>query len=430
MGCDGFFFSFSWPRLPTFTRERWPTAIGARVPESDERSSASPAAKVLYNTPLTDAGTLSLTRTMTQTKSIVVIGAGVVGLTTALRIQEQGGYSVTILAEIFPSDTKNIKYTSHWAGAHHVSLAGPDLRQRKMDQDTFKVMWELSAPGGPAEGCFLRIREQEYFSEPIAHPEVLSVMPEFTMIAPEELPPNCAQGISFNTLTIDSPVYLNYLLSRFLAAGGAIVRGTVQHIAEVIEGGGGIFSARKIVSAPDAVVVCAGLGARAMGGVEDKDVYPIRGQTVLLRAPWITFGRAISSKNGLWTYIIPRRSGDIIVGGIKVENDWYPIPRPETTQNILERAFALCPELAPPEIRAEREPVLDDLKPIIIEEGCGLRPARKGGIRLETDWVETAGRGKVPVVFNYGHGGYGYQSSWGSADLALALLKKALAEGK
>ncbi|KAJ7207059.1 hypothetical protein GGX14DRAFT_635946 [Mycena pura] len=369
---------------------------------------------------------------MPQPKQLVLIGAGVVGLTTAVRVQEKGGYQVTVVAELFPSDPKSIKYTSHWAGAHHVSLAGPDVRQQKMDQETFKTMWELSEPGGPAEGCFLRIREDEYFAEPMANPEVLKAMPDYKPIPPSELPLHCAQGISFSTLTIDSPVYLNYLMSRFLAAGGSIVRGTVQHIAQVVEGGAGIFNGRKCLSPPAAVIVCVGLEARNLGGVEDKDMYPIRGQTVLLRAPWIKFGRAISSKDGLWTYIIPRRSGDIIVGGIKVENDWYPVPRPETTLDILKRGFALCPELAPPEIRAQREPVLEDLQPLIIEEGCGLRPARKGGIRLDVQWMHNPKQPglKVPIVFNYGHGGYGYQSSWGSATLALELLDKALADAQ
>ncbi|KAJ7669020.1 D-amino-acid oxidase [Mycena rosella] len=365
---------------------------------------------------------------MPDPKQVVVLGAGVVGLTTAVRIQERGGYHVSIVAEILPSDPKNIKYTSHWAGAHHVSLAGSDVRQQKMDQETFKTMWELSAPGGPAESCFLRMREDEYFPGPIANPEVLQVMPDFKAIPSRSLPPDCAEGISFSTVTIDCPVYLNYLLSRFLATGGSIIRGTVQHIAEVVEGGAGIFNGRKCLSSPSAVIVCVGLGARTLGGVEDKDVYPTRGQTVLLRAPWVKSGRAIHSKSGSWTYIIPRRSGDVIVGGSKGENDWYPVPRPETTLDILKRGLAFCPELAPPEIRAQREPALEDLQSIIIEEGCGLRPARKGGIRLEVEWADSHGQKKVPVVFNYGHGAYGYISSWGSATIALELLEKALAE--
>lgn len=82
----------------------------------------------------------------------------------------------------------------------------------------------------------------------------------------------------------------------------------------------------------------------------------------------------------------------------------FPCPRPETTRDILERSFALCPELAPPEIREKREPTLDDVVALVIEDGCGLRPSRRGGIRLEVEWVELEknnGR-RVPVIFNYG----------------------------
>ena len=84
----------------------------------------------------------------------------------------------------------------------------------------------------------------------------------------------------------------------------------------------------------------------------------------------------------------------------------YPIPRPETTVDILERGLALYPELAPPSVRIEREPTVEDLKPLIIEEGSGLRPARKGGIRLQSEWVRVPGTEQrmVPVIHNYGCG--------------------------
>lgn len=59
-------------------------------------------------------------------------------------------------------------------------------------------------------------------------------------------------------------------------------------------------------------MVCPGIGARSLGGVEDQDVYPVRGQVVLVKAPWVTFGRTASHEaDGLWTYIIPRRNGDV-----------------------------------------------------------------------------------------------------------------------
>jgi D-aspartate oxidase len=50
-----------------------------------------------------------------QLRNVVVIGAGVVGLTTAIRIQERGGFQVTIVAETLPGDPKTIHYTSIWA---------------------------------------------------------------------------------------------------------------------------------------------------------------------------------------------------------------------------------------------------------------------------------------------------------------------------
>ncbi len=59
----------------------------------------------------------------------------------------------------------------------------------------------------------------------------------------------------------------------------------------------------------------------------------------------------------------------------------------------------------------------------------GLRPSRKGGIRLEVDRGADIAPGKS-VIHNYGHGGAGITLAWGSADkvkdLALAELRDRL----
>lgn len=137
----------------------------------------------------------------------------------------------------------------------------------------------------------------------------------------------------------------------------------------------------------------------------------------------------------------------MVLGGTFLVNDWYPHPRPETSREILARAIALMPELAPPTAReASQPPTVADIEPLVIEHGCGLRPARKGGIRLESGMVQvddgTAKR-EVPVVYNYGcvhseggvdnkltrtssHGGAGYQASWGTACAAAKLLEDIL----
>ncbi|KAI0251943.1 nucleotide-binding domain-containing protein [Lactifluus subvellereus] len=368
-------------------------------------------------------------------KNIVRSVAGVIGLTTAIKIQERGGYSVTILAETFPTDPKCITYASHWAGAHHVSAApADDLRQQRLERETFDTMWGMSAPGGEAEGCFLRAPQTEYYTIKEGNPDLLSFSSDFRRLEASAFAnvPEAMSAVSFSALNINTPAYLPYLLARFLKCGGRIVRTFVQHIVQVLEGGVETFTNTNSGIQPvDALVICAGLGARTLGGVEDKDMYPVRGQTVLLRAPWVEGGRSLVIESGSKTYIIPRRGGTVIVGGTRVADDWYPISRPETTIDILARGLALYPQIAPPSVRNEREPTIEDLKPLVIEEGCGLRPARKGGIRLQSEWVNVPGseRLMVPVIHNYGHGGYGFQTSWGSASAAVDLLEDALAKG-
>jgi len=206
-----------------------------------------------------------------------------------------------------------------------------------------------------------------------------------------------------------------------------LIRGHVQHIDQVLEAGSTPFkdytSADSSACPPDAVVVCVGLGARFLGGVEDKTVYPVRGQTVILHAPWVRSGYTFEGA-GEWTYIIPRRSGDVVVGGTLGVDDWYPISRPETILDILKRGLALCPELAPPDVRASRTPTVEDLLSIVKEGACGLRPMRKDGLRIELEHMSVCNGRKVPVVYNYGHGSAGYISSIGSADRALRLMEE------
>jgi len=365
--------------------------------------------------------------TSVDKKEVIVLGAGVVGLTTALIIQLQGNYRVTVISEIIPGDPKSIRYTSSWAGAHHVYNPTDDAEFHGFEKTTFDIMWDLSKPNGDdAEECFLRVPQTNYYRDDKEKVDVFEKMPNFRRLSETELIPGTVLGVSFTTVTIDVPIYLNYLLTQFLANGGRILRGSVQHINQIIEGGTSLFNGGH-VNPPDAVVVAVGLGARSLGGVEDKAMYPVRGQTVVIRAPWVRFGRTDHSESGL-TYIIPRRSGDVIVGGTRDADDWHPMPRPEITRDILERAFVLCPELVSPDIRVERKPKIDDVLSHVVKEGCGLRPGRKGGIRLEVEWTEgIGGRGRVPVIHNYGHNGYGYQTSWGCAIKVLDLLEKALA---
>ncbi|CAA7270242.1 unnamed protein product [Cyclocybe aegerita] len=110
-------------------------------------------------------------RDQTQVKKkVIVVGAGVIGLTTALCILEKGDYEVEIIAQTFPTDPKSVNYTSHWAGAHYVSSAETRSLKAEAAGPTFKVFWELSRPGGAAEHCFLRLNQTEYYVKEVESP--------------------------------------------------------------------------------------------------------------------------------------------------------------------------------------------------------------------------------------------------------------------
>jgi len=55
---------------------------------------------------------------MLETK-IVVVGAGVAGLTSALLLSKNKHYSITVAAKYMPGDY-DIEYASPWAGANYM----------------------------------------------------------------------------------------------------------------------------------------------------------------------------------------------------------------------------------------------------------------------------------------------------------------------
>ncbi|KAH8824110.1 nucleotide-binding domain-containing protein [Flagelloscypha sp. PMI_526] len=362
-------------------------------------------------------------------KRVTVMGAGVVGLTTAVKLQETGRYTVTIVAEILPTDPPSPRYTSQWAGAIQLFLTTDDPILQEAEKETFEVFKKMIETETEAAALFKTIKVELYFKDPRPSPDPLDHFPDLKPIAENKFPSSdVVVGLEATTFTIDVPRYLNYLLARFLSKGDQIIRGSVQHVQQLTESPG-IFAGHNGGEAPDAILLCPGLAARSLGGLEDQNMYPVRGQVLRLRAPWVDHFLSVEGEKdqaeGRLFYAIPRSSGLVVVGGTRGSNDWFPAARKETTERILQEALGFFPELAPPEIRAQRAPTVEDLRSLIVDEGCGFRPARKSGVRIERGTVDASDGKTIPVVFNYGHGGGGYESSWGSANKTLKLLDEA-----
>ena len=261
-------------------------------------------------------------------------------------------------------------------------------------------------------------------------------MSQFALLDSAARPSGVDHAVSFSSLTMTPVVYLNHLLSRLKTLDVQIHRHHLPSLSTLVDPQ---IQACIGPSPPLAVIVCTGIGARTLGNVDDTSVYPTRGQVVKVRAPWIRdgftrqVGQLAGGEGGERTYVIPRPDGEIILGGTREENDWYPYPRPDTTRDILVRASQICPALIPanstaPALTGESAPprIIDPeqiLQTLVVEAIVGFRPSRRNGIRLERGPDILLGPGVEPtaVIHNYGHGGAGWQSCWGTADDAVAL---------
>ena len=78
----------------------------------------------------------------------------------------------------------------------------------------------------------------------------------------------------------------------------------------------------------------------------------------------------------------------------------------------MKRAVQLCPALTD----GQGFENLD-----VVRHNVGLRPFREGGARLETEKIDG-----VWTIHNYGHSGYGYQSSYGCSQEVVKLTEQVL----
>jgi D-amino-acid oxidase len=83
---------------------------------------------------------------------IVILGAGVIGLTTSLVLSHTyPSAKITVIAKHFPGD-RSIDYASPWAGANWSSMAHDNGPLEKYDEVTFRRFGEL-IDGHTVHGC-------------------------------------------------------------------------------------------------------------------------------------------------------------------------------------------------------------------------------------------------------------------------------------
>ncbi|HEX6930929.1 MAG TPA: FAD-dependent oxidoreductase [Streptosporangiaceae bacterium] len=317
----------------------------------------------------------------TATPDVLVIGAGVCGLSTAIALRD-AGLSVTVYAADPPHRTTSASAGALW-GPH---LVGADDRIAPWAAETLRRFRELVAE--PAAG----VAEMAGL---VASPHWAAEPPAFTSGAspaagcdPAELPAGFATGWRYSAPIVDMPSHLDFLLAELLGKGGHLELGpALSALAEAAD-----------LSAAPVIVNCAGIGARDL--VPDAGLTPVRGQVVVAANPGLTeFFVGEREDPTTVTYIFPH--GPVVVlGGTQQHGQASMRPDPGTAERILADCVVVEPRLAGSAVIAHR---------------VGLRPVR-AAVRLETQAI---GGGRH-LVHNYGHGGAGVTLSWGCAQAVCA----------
>ena len=301
---------------------------------------------------------------------VVVVGAGVVGLSCAVRLLESG-HDVAVLARDLPLETTSSVAAALW----YPYRAYPLERVLGWATTTYADLVGLAED--ERTGVTLR-RGTQVLRSAEARPWWAAAVPSLEVAT--TLPEGYAAGWSAQVPVAEMPVYLGWLRARVEDLGGTLTRMALSALPDQVE----------------VVVNASGLGGRLLGA--DESVVPVRGQVVLveqvgLREWWLDSAGP--------TYVVPR-GRDIVVGGTDEEGAWHRSPDEAVAREILARATALVPQLKDARVLRHR---------------VGLRPARPA-VRLEE---RTGVRGNR-VIHCYGHGGAGVTLSWGCADEVTALV--------
>ncbi|KAF2163550.1 hypothetical protein M409DRAFT_68459 [Zasmidium cellare ATCC 36951] len=343
------------------------------------------------------------------THDVVVLGAGVTGLQTAVTLLEEG-YRVTVIADQLPGDISPC-YASPWAGAQWRSHSSPDDgEQQSWDRKSY-LHWKQICFDEHARNVAFEERSGLTTSDGFWFREFVDGF-DSAVSAGEAGKPYAT--VRYRSVFVDVPIYLRHLLGRVRQLGGQVIRskvpddngiaGAVKAASDLVKQYIGPCRARKCV-----FINATGLRARQLCG--DKAVHPVRGQVLVVKGvpkeAATRLSRDEETGESTLSYVIPRPlSGVTIIGGCNQKDNWNTDEDVEITGQIKERCAALAPEL------------LTGPGKTFEVIGCqiGLRPARTGGARVESEAIGDRSGGVRWVIHAYGHGGGGFQNSIGVAE--------------
>lgn len=354
-----------------------------------------------------------MVQTPVAPSNILVVGAGIIGLTTAVRLRETG-HNVTVLAQETPStifDRSHTPWVSDPLGTYTSSGSGGFwmplfLEGTQIDEWATKTYKTLRSHTDDDVGVtamdalYLHAREEPVLPWYADLTNMVVVTPQEDKRVPTEY--KCAR--KFDTVVVQMDKYLLHLqrwlteldvpfcLTREYTNPSQASLWDMEQVTEFAKG-----------IAHDTIIVnCAGIGARFLA---DEDMIPGRGVILRVkRPPEINYVitedpvDGFQSRNGLLAYAIPRGE-ELSLGGTIFEGDWRENATDEDVEAVRYRAEQLLPVQGMPETG----------------RWSGLRPLRLNGQARVAQESEN-------VISNYGHGGSGVTTCWGCAETVVGLV--------
>jgi len=261
---------------------------------------------------------------------VAVLGAGVVGLTTARLVQE-AGYPVTIYAKALPPETTSNIAGGQWYPSilYDSDKLTPQFEQQLVAAASYAyqryqimigheygVRWMTNylvsdrAPGDSDTDRLLR-----------------SMLPEARDLGAGARGFGYKHVGQFDGMLIEPPRFLRAMLRDVHIAGGRV---------EVRD----FHTPAEVAALPESLLFnCTGLGAGQLFG--DPEITPMRGQlAVLLPQPEVDY--ALETGDGMYMF---SRSDGVILGGTADRGDWSTAVDPDTTEALIARHSRIAQRL-------------------------------------------------------------------------------------